>query len=1003
MVQIRLLGRPGAEVDGVTVAVAGRQPALLAALAIDARRVVSASRLVEVVWGTRLPGDPANALQQRVSSLRKLLDPHRTGRVLRAADGGYVLQVEDEQVDARRFEARLAEASRALAAGDAAAAEVAYAEALALWQGPALDGCAEEPWAVAETARLTELYLSAEEERTDAAFATGRGAELVAGLRDQVAAQPLRERRRGQLMLALYRAGRQADALAVHEATRQLLAEELGVDPGPHLQALHQQILRQDAVLLARGPDVAGGQPAAPARPSRDGNLPAATSDVVGRDDAVEGVGRLLEHARLVTLTGPGGAGKTTLALAAARRHTRPSHGTWLVELAPVTEGAALPSIVATALDLGGGGLAGNLDVEALTAAVAGQRRLVVLDNCEHLLDEVADVVARLLAAAPDVRVLATSRAPLGVPGEVVWSVPPLALPAADADPTTVAATAAVELFVQRVRAHTPTYALRDADTPAVADLVRRLDGLPLAIELAAARLRVLSLPEVLDGLQDRFRLLAARGDRLPSRQRSLRGALDWSWELLDQPTRQAWAVLALPAGDVDRTFATELLDAAGVPGDPVDLLADLVDRSLLVAETQGARARYRMLDSVRAYGRERVDEVAPAARAAHADAVERRLAAAHAGLDDGRFGVDVAALLTWLDEARTVLAWAHRDGDRRRLQRVAGRCGWAWFLRGEAREGVRWLDRGLGDPAQLDPADVDPHAVAWAGALRVVGLPDPAATAWADLAVAVAPTRTARLVATVFRAIGHARAGRLREAFDDLEAQRPLADELGGWPAGFRHLIRAQLGRMAGRAVEVTDDARAALELLTAAGVDWARAYAIDLVVDDLLERGETRPAAELAADGLALCRRLGYPQLEARLRVQLGTTLAELGELSEAREHLERAVTDTARAGRDLGLGHARLRAGEVARRAGDPAAADAHLQAASAVFEELGDDLGTALTHAELALLQAGDGDRAAAQRHARAAVAAAARVSDPRVLAHAEASLAAADGEPATPVP
>jgi predicted ATPase/DNA-binding SARP family transcriptional activator len=1025
VLEVELLGPPAARTAAGRQLPAGRQRALLAVLALQAPRPVPTDRLIEVVWGDRaaLPGDPANALQQRISALRRIVDPDRGGDVLVPTSHGYALKLDDQDIDARRFAVLAAEGRRLLTAGDDAAALEQLTAALALWHGPALDGVADEPWAVADAARLTELRLGATEDRLDAALRLGQGPELVGELRVLVAAHPLRERLCGQAMLALYRADRQAESLELYDRTRRRLADELGVDPGPALQARYRQVLGQDASLDATAADDAthGDGPhrpgersvpadrreAPPRRPA--GNLPARTGQIVGRDEAIVQVLELLGRHRLVTLTGPGGAGKTTLALEAARVSAPAPDGTWLVELASVTGDGAVVGAVADGLGVQVGGTGSTrVDGTTLAAAIADRALLVVLDNCEHLVAAVAPLVERLLAGAAEVRVLATSRTPLGIAGEALSPVPALGVPAEDpADLEAVVAAPAVQLLVERARAHDPGFTLASDTAPAAAEVVRRLDGIPLAIELAAARLRVLSLRELAVGLSDRFALLSNQSPTAPSRQRTLRAALDWSYDLLDDDRRTAWLALSVPAGWFDRSMATALLDAAGVvdPGDPVaavDRLQELVDRSLVTVDTSGPATRYRLLETIRDYGRDRLaaSHLDAPVRRRHADVVTAALLAAHRSDDPAAFPADLAELARWLDEARAALDRAAATGDRARIQRLAGLLGWLWLLRGLAAEGLGWLDLGLADsdPAAIaagrGDVEVDPAAALWASALR---LTDPAGPndRWAAASVVLAEGPADRVVAGAFAAVHHAQAGRM-DAFEaQLRASEPDALRLGGWPLGFLRVVGAQVRRLAGQADSFRQEAEEALAVLTAADVGWARILAIDLVIDTLQGSGGYERAAALAEEGLGLCRDQRLPELESRMHLQLGNALQELGDLERARHHLARGVRLATLTGRGAGYGYARVVAGSLARRRGDLAEARQHL---SAALDALGTSpqmaFGAAWAHLERSAVAAASGDRPHAEAEATTALALAHGVGLPGLVARALEALAGA---------
>jgi predicted ATPase/DNA-binding SARP family transcriptional activator len=995
-VDIEVLGRPAVRVAGERVELKGRQPALFAALVVAAPRPVAAATLLEVIWGERRPRDPANALQQRISELRRTLDPDQTGEVLVTVPGGYALRIDDTRIDARRSAGLAAEGHDLLVAGDLEAARERLDEALTLWRGPAFDGVADEPWLVPEVQRLRELHLTAAEDRLEASLGLGGGAELVPELTDLATAEPLRERPAGQLMRALYRAGRQADALAAYERIRQLLADELGVDPGPQLQRIHLQVLEQAdelevATLSAPRPRQAAS------------NLPAPTRTVIGRDAAIARTGQLLAAARLVTLTGPGGAGKTTVALEAARRHPTPPDGTWLVEFASLTDGAGVPDAVAHAVGVGGGGPGGRgLSVETLADALVERSVLLVLDNCEHLVAAVAELVGTLLARAPGLRVLATSREPLGVEGELLWSLPSLGVPALGAQGIDeVAAAPAVALLVDRIRAHEPTFHLDVDGAAAAATIVRRLDGIPLAIELAAARARVLSLPELATALEDRFDVLASGPRSAPSRQRTLRGAIGWSWDLLDEHLRVAWAVLSVPVDGADRELASALLEAADVAGEPLDVLGELADRSIVSIDTTVTPARYRMLESLRAYGHDRLQALGleGPVRTRHAEVVREALAACHDDTDPTVFGVDLDGLAAWLDEARAALRWAADADERGRVQQLAGSLGWLWLLRGLAAEGLRWLERGLSaldgaPPADLDVAAVDPAALLWTSALHATaGSPHGSTWATASLGAQLGPSE--RVLAELFAAVHRAQTGDVAAALADLERAVGRAGRVSGWVLGFAHLVTAQVGRLSGRMDDVRAHAEAGLEELSDAGADWARVQAIDLLVDALDPAVEPERARRLATEGLALCRRRGLPELEGRMLLQLGAATHAAGDPALAASYLEEAVESTRRAGRSPSLGFALLVAGTHARERGELDLAVVQLSEARALLTGTALAYGAARVALEFGRTRLARGEEVAAAACAAEAARLTAAVGDPGLIEQAEALVASVD--------
>ena len=993
---IEVLGRPAVRVAGERVELKGRQPALLAALVVAAPRPVAADTLLEAIWGEQLPRDPANALQQRVSELRRTLDPDRTGEVLVTVPGGYALRIDDTRIDARRCARLAAEGHDLLVAGGLEQARDRLDEALTLWRGPAFEGVADEPWLVPEVQRLRELHLTAVEDRLEASLGLGGGAELVPELTDLTAAEPLRERPAGQLMRALYRAGRQADALAVYERVRHLLVDELGVDPGPELQRIHLQVLEQAGEL-----EVA--TLSAPRPRQAASNLPAPTRTVIGRDAAIARTGQLLAAARLVTLTGPGGAGKTTVALEAARRHPTPPDGTWLVEFASLADGAGVPDAVARAVGVGDGGPGGlGHDVELLADALGERSALLVLDNCEHLVADVAALVETLLARAPDLRVLATSREPLGVEGELVWSLPSLGVPAVDAqDIDEVAAAPAVALLVDRIRAHDPMFHLDVDGATAAASIVRRLDGIALAIELAAARARVLSLPELATALEDRFDVLASGLRSAPSRQRTLGDAIDWSWDLLDEHLRAAWAALSVPVGGADRDLASALLNAADLAGEPLDVLGELADRSIVSVDTTVTPARYRMLESLRAYGHDRLRELGleGPVRTRHAEVVRAALAACHDDTDPSVFGVDLDGLAAWLDEARAALRWAADADERGRVQQLAGSLGWLWLLRGLAAEGLRWLEQGLGavdgaPPDDLDVALADPAALLWTSALHATA-GSPHGLAWATASLEARLSASERVLAELFAAVHRAQTGDVTTALVELEHTVDRAGRVSGWVLGFAHLVTAQVGRLSGRMDDVLAHAEAGLEQLSDASADWARVQAIDLLVDALDPAAEPERARRLATEGLALCRRRGFPELEGRMLLQLGSATHAAGDRALAASYLEEAVELTRQAGRSPSLGFALLVAGTHARERGELDLSVAQLGEARDLLAGTALAYGAARVALELGRTRLDRGEEVAAAAGAAEAARLAAGVADPGLIREAEGLVAAVD--------
>ncbi|TDD36616.1 AfsR/SARP family transcriptional regulator [Actinomadura sp. KC06] len=650
---------------------------LLSSLLAAGGRPVSSERLIGDVWGDAPPGRPADALRVKISQLRRALaDAEDGGRALvRARAPGYLLAA--DRVDARDFQTALA---RAHGVADPAAKASLLTDALALWRGVPFADFRAEDFALGAAARLEEQRLTALEELAGARLELGEHHALAAELNDLVARHPLRERLTAALMLALYRSGRQHEALECHLRLRDRLRDEMGLDPGPELADLYQAILRQDPRL--RAPAVA---------PVPRSNVPAPLTELIGRSAAVGDVVSLAGEARLVTLTGPGGVGKTTLALEAARRlGGSVPHGVFLAELAELPRGTVSPDKVAEVL---AEALALREDATATAterlASLGDRRLLLVLDNCEHVAEPVAELAGLLLRSGPGPRILATGREPLGVPGERLYAVPPLAVPGPDeTDPAALAEAASVRLFTARAAAAAPGFALGPGNAAAVADICRRLDGLPLALELAAARVRALGAETLAARLDDRFRLLRSQRRDAPWRQRTLRAAMEWSWEPLGEAERAVLRRLALHPGGctleaAEKTCSGDGVDAAEI----MDVMVGLVDRSLVMAADGPGGVRYRLLESVAAYALERLDE------AGEHDRAERRRDAYYTVLAECAAEYRTGpARLRWLarldaDAAnlRRVLESAGRRGDDALALRLTAALAWYWIERGRA------------------------------------------------------------------------------------------------------------------------------------------------------------------------------------------------------------------------------------------------------------------------------------------------------------------------------
>ena len=666
MDEFGLLGPLLASRDGAPLPLGGpKLRTLLAILLLEANKVVSADRLVDSLWGESPPETARNTLQVYVSQLRKLLSPG----TLETAPPGYRLLVEPEAVDLLRFERLAVRGRTALAAGDAASGAEELADALALWRGPPLADLAWEEFAQAEILRIDELHLVTLEDRIDADLALGRHGALVAELERLVAEHPFRERLRAQLMLALYRSGRQADALAVYQRTRRTLVDELGIEPGETLQKLERAILEHDPALdppTARRPMQHVPVPATPLL-GREREL-ATLVDLVRRDDV-----------RLVTLTGPGGIGKTRLALELARRlEPEFRDGSAAAALATIHD----PALVArTILHAVGVPEAVQDPDEALVRVVAGAELLLLVDNFEQVL-QAAGTVARLLESAPELKVIVTSRARLRIAGEHEFSVPALA------------EDEAAELFVARAQAAKPDFAVSEQNAAAVVELCARLDGLPLAIELAAARTKLLPPAAMLSRLGNRLELLTGGRRDAPQHQQTLRTTLDWSYDLLEEDEQRLFAQLGVFAGGCTLASA-EAVCANG--RSVLEGLAALVDESL-VRQDEGDEPRFSMLETVREYSLERL-----AASGFEEEVRRRHLEHYLAFAEEAEPRLVAKEQAAWLacceaehDNVRAALAFALASGDGEAALRLGVALRHFWQLHGHLAEGRQALEDAL-------------------------------------------------------------------------------------------------------------------------------------------------------------------------------------------------------------------------------------------------------------------------------------------------------------------
>ncbi|MFI2620613.1 ATP-binding protein [Streptomyces sp. NPDC018584] len=910
------------------VAVGGiRLRTLLIRLALEAGRPVPVGPLSLALWPQEPPVNCGHAVQALVSRLRKALPEDIP---LRFTHGGYVLDVAPDAVDALRFESLAREGSRLLHEGDARAATESLSEAIGLWRGDPLTDMADSVYATGTAVRLTELRLTALEDRTAARLALrAELPHLIAELESLVAQHPHRERLRSLLVRALHADGRSAEALGAYEHFRSWLADQLGTDPSPELQETHLEVLRGQRGASARlGP---------PAERRRD-NLRAELTSFVGRGQESRQLAKQLAEHRLVTLVGTGGTGKTRLATAVAGELADGvPGGVWLVELAPVTNDEDLAPAVLAALGTRGISMSESAgtprdSTNRLIEVVSAAEALLILDNCEHLVEAAARLVDELLGRCPRLRILVTSREPLGILGEALFPVPPLGLPAPHSPASAVAGCPAVQLFSDRASAVRPGFAVTDDNALAVADVCRRLDGLPLAIELAAARLRTLSVEQLAARLDDRFQVLTGGSRTARPRHRTLRAVVAWGWDLLTDDERALAQTLSVsPAA-----FTLEAAETMGGLGvRTLDTLTSLVEKSVvhvvdgqagdrplgdhLVGAGQGTGnpvPRFRMLETIRAYGMERLAESGGVdkARRAHARCFLALAESAEPHLRGGPGQIEWArALTTDRDNLLAALHFACESGDADTAVRLGAALSYFWTQRGEYAQAVHLLRTALSVPGDTDP---EKRSVVTAGCLLNCVLSGDSAGARSvpvdPRPGALPPPRPGghpalALTTPLLAMVG----GDVERGLRAIDAYSPAPDP---WTRAMLWLMRSMFRLNEGDLQQGCHDLRRCAQEFRVARERWGLATSLTYLAVGLMSRGEYDDAVAALTEAMIPAREFGGDDLQ---RIWIAVAHRHTGQMARAREELLRVVNSPSSAPH---LRMARLNLGDLARIEGD-----------------------------------------------------------------------------------
>ncbi len=946
MLQISLLGPLEVRRNSELVPVpGGKSSELLVRLALDAGLLVRTDRLVDDLWEAEAVTTRRNTLQSKIAKLRRALgDPP----VIASGDGGYRLVVEPSDVDALVVLRDTAAASRLLDAGADRRAVDLCTSTLRMYRGDVLQAAGGD-WVNPHRARLEEARMTLVETQFLARLRLGDVGDVIGELEAAVATYPFQESLWELLITALYRAGRQADALATYQRVRNQLADELGLDPGPGLQQLEQQILIHDPSLGLPSRTVRPSGPDAPG-----GNLPSMSAELVGRETEVAALSDLLASERLVEIVGPGGVGKTAVAIATGRRLTL-SSGTgpgevWLARL----ETAATPDDVidtlVAAVNVGG--------EAALFERLRATPALVILDNCEHVIDAAATLAVRLLDSAPGLRILCTSQTPLDVDGEVVFELAPLSL--ADA----------VELFTRRATAQRRNRTAREADD-ALDVLCRSLDGLPLAIELAAARTKTLSIEEITRRLDDRFHVLRDPTSRRPERRRALKATIRWSYDLLFPDDQRGLWALATFAGGAPLPAVEFVLEALDVPvAAAIDVVGRLAIRSLVIVDDEGAPARYRLLDSIRAFAVEAMAdaELSDRALSAHASWFAAAAASSTQGVRSGRQAEFLSFARAERANIDVALAWSAMHDPLLALSIVNG-FGWAWVVLGDSRGAQRiWaaLD-AAGDAAPAGDRASALLLAAWieasTGHLELARDHIAAANELADAIDDV--DLQARCCYYLAYVVSHH--GEFRRAMELTDRSSALYDGLDrAWDQAASWLFAARAAISAGDQERSVDALGRVEHYLRTVDDPWLHVRR-DATIGELARLQRRFDDAILHIGRAAeTSRRLGFLQTEAYQVANLGRAQCQAGDYDAGAATLELAVAKAEATGDVRMAALARVHLGRVLRGLGQVARARTALETAAAWHRAAGGGEQAALGECLLAAMDAEDGIPGAEER-------------------------------------